>query len=51
MERDVRRGKGTAGVEGHRQLREYFDSTVRKRKRGVEDDGDEMGEGMRWERG
>jgi hypothetical protein len=47
MERDVGRnamftmGKGTGGVEGHRRLQAYFDSTLKKRKRGVEDDGDE----------
>jgi hypothetical protein len=44
MERDVisRDSTGTEGLDGHRQLRSYFDSTVKKRKRGVREDGGEI---------
>jgi hypothetical protein len=47
MERDVgkvsehKTGEGTGGNYGHRQLREDFESTVKKRKRGLEDEGTE----------
>jgi hypothetical protein len=44
MERDIisRDLTGTEGLDGHRQLRSYFDSTVKKRKRDVGEDGGEI---------